>query len=553
MPEGFHTDLPDPIHVKTDFATVDKTYRFDGKEIVAERTVVVLKQKLPKSDWKRYRQFTKDIGLEGETWIQLIKPYKPVPSTVAGTFNPNPVITIKPPKKPEAEAKPGQETLNLDMLPANAAVSRPTPLNPSDFAAIKDMMKQAAEQLHAGDVSGATSTLDMAKARNANEQFLWADYGIIAEMQHNNEEAKADFEKELANFPDSDSAAFFLAELQDRTGDAAAARHTLQGFLDKHPDNLQLAERLAALQTAAEDNIGALKTLQSAADQHPDDRPLRLQLGHALLKMDRKDEAAAAIKSAMDGSDDPGMLNDAAYELSEIGLSMPFAEQVSRQGIAKLEEQSAAISTAEANSKAFAQSSLLLASWDTLGWILFREQRFPEAKPYLVAAWRNSLHPEVGDHLAQLYEALGDSDDASVTYSLALASIEGGKMPADVRRHIESSMERLKKAGAKPGPNDSVQALQDSRNYKLPKAAGLSGWGTFRLQLGAAGVLQAQQMTGEKKLEAILDAIRALPFPDLVPPESKAHLLRSAVVSCSASTGCELVLVPNSSLQTEQY
>ena len=28
LPEGYRTDLPDPIHVKTDFATFDKTYRF---------------------------------------------------------------------------------------------------------------------------------------------------------------------------------------------------------------------------------------------------------------------------------------------------------------------------------------------------------------------------------------------------------------------------------------------------------------------------------------------------------------------------------------------
>jgi len=45
LPERFRTDLPDPIHVKTEFATFDKTYRFDGKEITAERTITVLKER----------------------------------------------------------------------------------------------------------------------------------------------------------------------------------------------------------------------------------------------------------------------------------------------------------------------------------------------------------------------------------------------------------------------------------------------------------------------------------------------------------------------------
>ncbi len=71
---GLSHDLPDPVHVKTDFTTFDKTYRFDGKDIVIERTIVVLSKKLPKTEWKRYQAFGKDIGQESEPWIQLIRP-----------------------------------------------------------------------------------------------------------------------------------------------------------------------------------------------------------------------------------------------------------------------------------------------------------------------------------------------------------------------------------------------------------------------------------------------------------------------------------------------
>jgi hypothetical protein len=38
----------------------------------------------------------------------------------------------------------------------------------------------------------------------------------------------------------------------------------------------------------------------------------------------------------------------------------------------------------------------------------------------------------------------------------------------------------------------------------------------------------------------------------LVPAGSTAHLLRGGVLSCSVGTTCDLVLVPNSSLSTEQ-
>jgi hypothetical protein len=59
-------------------------------------------------------------------------------------------------------------------------------------------------------------------------------------------------------------------------------------------------------------------------------------------------------------------------------------------------------------------------------------------------------------------------------------------------------------------------------------------------------------MSGEQKLAGIAPSIGAMKFPELVPPQSKAHLLRSAVVSCSNGSHCDLVLVPNSSLNTEQ-
>jgi hypothetical protein len=75
----------------------------------------------------------------------------------------------------------------------------------------------------------------------------------------------------------------------------------------------------------------------------------------------------------------------------------------------------------------------------------------------------------------------------------------------------------------------------------------------FRLEVAIAGVIEAQQMSGEQKLSAaIKPVLMTLKFPDLMPSASKAHLLRSAVVSCSMGDTCDVVLVPDATLQTEQ-
>jgi hypothetical protein len=59
-------------------------------------------------------------------------------------------------------------------------------------------------------------------------------------------------------------------------------------------------------------------------------------------------------------------------------------------------------------------------------------------------------------------------------------------------------------------------------------------------------------MSGEHQIAGIADSIKKMKFPELIPPDSKAHLLRSAVVSCSQVSGCEVVLVPDGGLHTEQ-
>ena len=148
LPEGYRTDLPDAVHVKTDFATFDKTYHFDGKDLMVERTIVVLhaQNKLPKTEWKRYQAFTKDIGTSGETWIQLIRPPGEKPAQVAAT------------------PAPAEEHTNATAGGASA----------------KDLIQKAFEQMRASDLSGATVTLDKAKDKDARVAALWQGYGVIA-------------------------------------------------------------------------------------------------------------------------------------------------------------------------------------------------------------------------------------------------------------------------------------------------------------------------------------------------------------------------------------
>jgi tetratricopeptide (TPR) repeat protein/transglutaminase-like putative cysteine protease len=548
LPAGFDADLPDPIHVKTDFATFDKTYLFQNGEIIAERDIVILKNKVPKTEWKKYLSFTKDISLSGESWIQLLGPevsrkYTPVhpPSEPAG--------------RPKLQARPGG-TISVQQLQAEqAAKNNPTSPNAAPAAgdeSIGELKDTAQQKMRAQDWEGAKETLDRIKAKNPDEEGLWSMYGFLVEvMDRDYETAAADFSKELAAHPDNATVVIALSEAQDRSGDSSGARETLQRYFDRHPDNASLAMYLANLENNSDDKLGALKTLETATKQSPDDRNLRVLLSQTLVSLDRMQEAAAAAKSALDGTDDPQVLNDAAYELGETGIDLDIAEDAARKSIAKQDEKSATITTGSANTFAFYLSNLLTASWDTLGWILFKEGKLDAAQTMLVPAWRAGMKAENGDHLGQLYEAEGKKNEASVAYTLAQGALDKNTSP-DVRRHITERLARLKQEDAEPGPANITQALQDLRTYRIPRPEGASGWGAFRLEITTAGVIESQQMSGEAQIAAVKPSLDAMKFPELLPPDSKAHLLRSAVVSCSLTKMCEVVLVPDGGLQTEQ-
>lgn len=564
LPVGFSADLPDPIHVKTDFASFDKTYRFLGNEIIAERDIVILRKKIARSDWKTYLTFTKDINLTGENWIQLLPPsktnatgMKPVQMPPAKDHQTGGSVSVT---QLQAEQAANGKPAPVVSVPPASSPNEPAAASPdesdadesADDKSAAELIREAQQQIRAGNLGGARETLDQVKAKNPNEQNLWSMYGVLDEMiDRDYKRAAEDFQKELDSHPDNKTLVRQLADAQSKAHDPEGAQRTVQQYLDRNPGDAQAAIYLYHLETLADDKQDALKTLEVAAKNSPDNRYLRTYIGYALVALDRMPEAAAAAKSALDGTDDPAILNDAAFALSETGLDLDVAETASRKSIASLDEKSAAVTTESANQSTFRLTTTLAAYWDTLGWILFKEGKLDEAQSYISPAWRVSLEEVVGDHLGQILEAEGKKSAAATAYALSQTALNQNADP-DSRRHIIESLDRLKSEGVKPEHDTGSQALQDLRTFKIERAKDTSGWGAFRFEVTTTGVIESQQMSGEKPLDAIKPALAAMKFSGFLPPDSKAHLLLSAVIDCSMGTTCEVVLVPNGGLQTER-
>jgi predicted Zn-dependent protease/transglutaminase-like putative cysteine protease len=490
LPEGFTPTLPDAVHVKRDYATFDQVYRVEKGELIVERTAVILKKKVPKADWKDYYAYTKALGAEsGENYITL---------NVPGSGHP----------------------------PASEAIVK------------------AGAEMKQGQWDAARQTLNAVRTSDPKTPYLMGMLAFLAQREGKNDEAIKDYEAELSNHPDSTTQTVIaLANLyvfQKRYSDAETL---LLKYVDRKEVILFVA--LASAQTRSGQFDAALATLQSGLAAHPDDMSIESMLPTALHKAHRDDEAVAIIKKALTSSNDANVLNTNAYLLSNIKLELPLAEASSRHSIEMLESSLAALTLQQVNDKDFGQTNLLAASWDTLGWILFQEGKAAEAEPYIRASWVNNANVIVGDHLAQVVEALGRRSEALKIDELALAS-EGPVAKAEESVEVKRNLERLRRAGVTSPVRDASQALQQMRTFHVGKPVGEAGSATFKLAIADDRIDESDLVNGPPELRAFSAKLNQLKVPGALPAGSKAHLFRDGILYCSSGTSaCEFVLAPH--------
>ena len=498
LPPGFSADLPQEVHLRTEFATLDKTYRLEkvdqAEVLVTERTLSFKQDELPVAQWAAYRKFA-DSATDTEPWVQLTSTKG---HAVAGHHPP----------------APGEN-------------------NP--IAA--GLVQEAGQLMQSQEWDAAAKKLDEAKAANPQQINLWSNYGYLAMMNGRLNEASEDFRKELKEHPGEPYAARSLADVQLRQQDAPGAVKTLQEALAVDGKNEQFLLLLGEVQLRS-DKPGAEKTLRAGVQALPDSLALKLALGDALLKGDKRDEGAKLLDTVATESQDASQLNTAAYALGNAGVHLPVAEAASRRSIQMLNEASARGESGISNRSALVRSMLLIASWDTYGWILYQEHNYAEAEPWLRAAWADGFGSEPGKHLGQLLEKEGRSADAAKVLRLAEYA-EGAS--------ASSSAEKLKLAaanGAGRPESEARKALQDARTFTVPRQGNGTGWASFEFDdaLNAAQVIR--YVRGETALEPAAAQLSKVDIHTVIPPGSPAHLLRRGVLSCHAGPTCTLVMLP---------
>ncbi len=510
LPPDFIANLPNPVHVKTPFATYDETYSFEHGKLTVNRTVVVLQEKVPPSNWEAYKKFVNDASFENVDYITLthIGPAKPSQPATASTSGSN----------------------------SNAA----------------DLIEQVVALERNRDWAGALSKLDQARAIQPAQPFLWSNYGFIAMRQGRLEEAEKDFAKELQLHPDESYVALLDAGVLKMRHKDTEASTVLSAAFDRDRTNKRVALMLAAIEAKTSLN-DAISTLEIAGGGFPKDPDLATALASFELQNHQAADAQATITRVLPDAATPEALNDESYILAETGKDLPLAEQKTRQGLQLLDQRSQ-VDIGSANEQSFQQAYLLVATWDTLGYILLQENKLDEAREYLAAAWRNRPDTSVGVHYGQVLEKLGQKKEALRIDQLSWKENVSQNQTGD-QQQLREAILTLKSQGYRTSIGDPAIDLQNARTFHFVLRSPYSSFAsaTFRLQLQAGGVRNLLRVSGDASLEQEGDAIRKLALPPLVPAHSGAYLLRDAVVTCSpGQRQCELVLIPLTPISVEQ-
>jgi tetratricopeptide (TPR) repeat protein len=502
LPEGYTVTLPSDVKRSTDFAEYTSTYKLKDRTLEMDRTMRYKVRELPVSEFGAYREFLKAVSDDAGQMLQLVG----------------------------ASAKASTTSAKADNSQAG------------------ELVQQAYQSMRAQDQKGARELLDKAKALNDQQGGLWAGYGAV-DWFSNKTQAMADYKKEIDLHPESFFAYQGLISLYQFQGQWSDAEQAMQAWAKADPANPRPRAQLGGLQLTQKRYKDAAASFNEAIVLSTEPDQLKVQLGEAQLKAGDTDAGKKTLHALMDTSDDATLLNGAAYELADSGVDLSASEAASRKAIQMLETRTAAITLAEATNQDFANVTLLAATWDTLGWIEFKESKLAEAESYVRSAWLLLPEAETGEHMGEIYEAEGKKQDAIAAYREAASKLWAEHLTpqyAQMKETMQSRANMLEGKAKGAAAQDADDAPQDVHTYMVRSPLNrVHARAEFLLLMGDGRADGVRFLSGNEDLKQAIPAIQAVAYRIPLLPHSQAKILRRGSLACTEGEPiCLLRLVP---------
>ena len=491
LPAKYTAHIPIPFTLKRDYAEYEATYKLEGNVFMAGRKLALRQDELAAARTPDYEAFRRAVNAD---------------------------LT---------------QQLSIENTSAGAAVP------PADMKA-DELVESGRAAMNSGNFPVAIALLKRATEIDPKSKIAWNNLGLAYLAIRDNDSAVAAMRKQIEVNPYDEFAYNNMgrAYWQARKYDDAVAAFNQQ--LEINPLDKFAHANLGGMYAEWHKYAEAVPELEKAASLTPDNPELHVTLGDAYLNLGQDEKALAAFDRAIELSATPLIWNNIAYQLSLKKAHLDRAQQYAESAVSAT---AAALRNVSLDSLSQQQLPLvpsLVAYWDTLGWVYFSEGNFDKAEKYVSAAWALGQHGEVGDHLGQIYEKIGDKARARQTYALSLEGL----------RPIPETRERLTALSGKNGTPPSaapILSLQDLRIIHLGKAKETGNAEFFVLLRNGSGPKAAVEgvkfISGDEKLKSFTEALRNADYHVAFPDDTPVKILRRGNLSCSTSTGeCTFVL-----------
>jgi tetratricopeptide (TPR) repeat protein len=165
----------------------------------------------------------------------------------------------------------------------------------------------------------------------------------------------------------------------------------------------------------------------------------RYILSGIYMDMDQVDKAAEQLKALLaDEPDNPTYNNDLGYIWADHDKNLDESEKMIRKAIEEDRKQ-----RRKENPDLKPEEDKDNAAYlDSLGWVLFKQKKYKEAKPYLLEAVKQEegKHIEIYDHLGEVHMALGEKAEAIDVWKKGLEAAGTSKREQQRKQAVEKKL-----------------------------------------------------------------------------------------------------------------
>lgn len=410
-------------------------------------------------------------------------------------------------------------------------------------ATADELLEAGLAAFNAGNPASAIPLLERLVQIDPRHKSAWNVLGLARLRIGNYDAAIAAFQKQLEVNPSDQHANDYLGLAYQQQRNYPEALAAFRKQVAANPLDSMAYTALGEILLAQNEYAAAATELDKAVILSPQDVGLRLALGRASLNSGDDKKALAAFEAAVQISPTPPVWNNIAYNLADRATDLDKAQQYAESAISAAEADLQKIDLSHLTPEHLSDVANLGAYWDTLGWVYFRKVDLASAERYVRAAWMLDQSGEIGDHLAQIDEQLGQKARAIHDYALALAA--PGSLP-ETRAKLTLLL----------GGNTEINALVEQarpdlatlRRIPAGKLDAEDVQADFLILLSpgekSARVDGVKFIGGSDRLKPFSERLRSLDFGTVFPNRTPVKLVRRATLTCAAKTGdCTLTLI----------